>query len=277
MHEKNIIRDFILKAIEDGSGRAVPTDVEKSLSNEMNLSRKEARAAIRSMIMKGEIVYRWELGHPFLERSFDQPVRVSPHIVLTSHSFSRVCSSREEKETVILEKGASFGTGHHPTTRLCIEGIDHLLTSEMSPWPDLSDTTLLDVGTGSGVLVLSALRLGVRFGFGIDIDPCAVFEAKKNADLNELSNRSCFDDTPFDKVNRSYSMITANLRAPTLMSLALPFLERLERPGAMVLSGMKETETDNVAFRFKSIGMEVRWRKKIGVWEAMILQTPDVC
>jgi len=136
---------------------------------------------------------------------------------------------------LVLDPGAAFGTGSHPTTRLCLQWlIEHLRGGEV----------VLDYGCGSGILAIAAMKLGASRALGIDIDPQAVLAARANAMQNRIAaefrdpDRS--DDTRFD-------VVLANILANPLIVLA-PLLARVTRAGGrIVLSGVLDTQAEEVA------------------------------
>ncbi len=140
--------------------------------------------------------------------------------------------------TLMLDPGMAFGTGEHPTTALCLTW----LTEQ-----DLSDATLIDYGTGSGILAMAALKLGAARTTGVDIDAKAVEIARENLARNGLGERftACTpDELP---ANASADVVLANILANPLRELA-PQLTRLLKPGGqLVLSGMLAEQADDVA------------------------------
>lgn len=246
------ITDTAFRLIDEHMGRMIPTELERYLRTTGHLTRIEARTTIRTLVQQGLLAYRWELGHAFIERSFHHPVRISEHIVLCPAGFP--ITRKPGEAVIVMEKGSAFGTGRHPTTRLCLGAIDHLIT-HAQPWPDLADTSVLDVGTGSGVLLLGALLLGIAKGVGIDRDPCAVYEANQNAELNVLSSRAQILDTPMNQIVGRFDLVCANLRFPSLIGFSELFCERLKPPGGVVLSGLKAEEAPEVTAAYESLGM----------------------
>ena len=256
-----------LRHIDESPHRVIPTELERYLRKTHNLNRSDAKTALRKLVLDGHLAYRWELGHAFIERSFHHPVRTSEHVVLCPSGFPFY--GEPDDALVILEKGAAFGTGRHPTTQLSLKAIDRLLT-KINPWTDLSGTQILDVGTGSGVLLFGAIRLGINYGYGIDREPCAVYEAKQNALLNRLDHRVHISDTPLEGVHGRFDLICANLRFPTLIEFSKPFCDFLKLPGALVLSGMKEEEVSEVTAVYGRLGVERLWRDRKNGWAALI-------
>jgi ribosomal protein L11 methyltransferase len=170
------VREGVLRMVADSTVRVTPPALEKTLSETHGLAKKQIKAVIRDLVSDGELVYTYEFGSTFLEPSFNKPVRVSTHVVLKppGHNY------QPQSDDVVIQimPGAAFGDGRHPTSRLAIRGIEYVLKKIKSDRPE-DQSRVLDIGTGSGILVLTALRMGVLRGLGIDIDPSVRSEAKK--------------------------------------------------------------------------------------------------
>ncbi|MBZ9711758.1 50S ribosomal protein L11 methyltransferase [Deinococcus multiflagellatus] len=138
---------------------------------------------------------------------------------------------------LIIEPGMAFGTGHHATTRLAVEALGEL---------DLDGRTVLDVGTGSGVLAIAAALLGARYALGVDIDPITIPIAFENAELNGVpAGRAAFmegtlgDDLPGDVVEDGvYDVLVANLYAELHDLLAGAYVSHLRPGGPLILTGI---------------------------------------
>lgn len=133
-----------------------------------------------------------------------------------------------------LDPGLAFGTGSHPTTRLCLRWLDeHLQGGE----------TLLDYGCGSGILAIAAARLGAGRVDGVDIDPQAVSASRDNAALNEVTAHFCL---PGELAPGQYDVVVANILTNPLKGMA-PLLAGRVRPGGrLVLSGILAEQADEV-------------------------------
>jgi ribosomal protein L11 methyltransferase len=136
---------------------------------------------------------------------------------------------------LVIEPGLAFGTGHHPTTELCLRAVESFLAARPG-------SSVLDVGTGSGILAIAAAKLGAGRVVGSDNDPRALQEARANAARNGL-------DLPFSSLPpaESFDLVLANILANTLVDLA-PALTSLVRPGGeLCLSGILASQADQVA------------------------------
>ncbi len=141
---------------------------------------KELKHLVAGLIQSGQLCYTSHYGNSFIELSYDQPQAVSEHVVIKPP----LCSLKAfpGQCVVSLGRGAAFGGGEHPTTRLAIQLID--ATLHRPNWPVRRHACrALDIGTGSGVLAIVAAKMGIGFVCGIDTDPCAVFEASDNVEV----------------------------------------------------------------------------------------------
>ena len=216
-----------------------------------------------------ELMYVNEFGHTFIEASLHKPIRISASIILKPLN----CSVEQNPGDVVvsLGLGTSFGSGQHPTTRLCLKGLENLLRKE--PVPILGENTIaLDIGTGSGVLIITALKMGIAWGVGLDLDPCALWEAQSNVDCNGLTNRVTISAQPFEKNRELYDLILANLRIPTLKTL-LPRMVGGTRPGgALLLSGIKSEELESLVKLSDRLGLNQVWMDEEHGWAAIGFQ-----
>lgn len=164
---------------------------------------------------------------------------------------------------VLLTEGAAFGTGFHPTTMLCLELLDELVGS--TPL-----ATVLDVGTGSGVLALAALRLGVPRAIGLDIDPGAVAVAAANAEVNGLSHRLQLVAGGPDAVGTSSGLVVANILAAPLIEMAPALARTVAGRGVLLLSGIPAGVEADVRHAYRRVGMrDVEARTRAG-WVALL-------
>ncbi|HEY0878892.1 MAG TPA: 50S ribosomal protein L11 methyltransferase [Zeimonas sp.] len=152
---------------------------------------------------------------------------------------------------IVLDPGLAFGTGSHPTTRLCLEWLDeHLQAGE----------SVIDYGCGSGILAIAAARLGARCVTGIDIDPQALIAAERNAADNGVS---IVLHSSSDTMPEAADIVLANILANPLRVLA-PLLETLVAPGGhLVLAGLLERQADEIARCYPGIALRA-WRSLDG-------------
>jgi len=139
-----------------------------------------------------------------------------------------------EASIVYLDPGLAFGTGTHPTTRLCLEWLEYI---------DLSEKKVLDFGCGSGILGISALKLGALEVSAIDIDPQAIQATKNNAIKNEVSNSiKVMQACPRD--SGKFDVIVLNILANPLIELAPFFAKKIKKKGLICISGILEGQIE---------------------------------
>ena len=170
-----------------------------------------------------------------------------------------------------LDPGMAFGTGLHPTTRLCLAGLE--------AWADdglVSGARILDVGTGSGILAIAAALLGARSVLGVDTDPLAVETTLRNAGLNGLEQHITArqgsvplsgDEAPFD-------LVLANLVAGLLVDLAEPLAATVRPGGRLLAGGIFENREADVRAAFAAAGLRVVGRRSETDWLALDLERP---
>jgi ribosomal protein L11 methyltransferase len=164
-----------------------------------------------------------------------------------------------------LIDSAAFGTGLHPTTAMCLEAIEDALQPS-------TPGALLDVGTGSGVLALAALLMGVPRALGLDIDAEAVRAAAENARLNALDGRLRLVRGGPDAVAGTWPLVAANVLAAPLVELAPVLVRRVGHHGRLVLSGIPSSLEPEVDRAYRRLGMRrVRAQSRAG-WSALVLQ-----
>ena len=136
----------------------------------------------------------------------------------------------EGKVCVNLNPGLAFGTGSHPTTRLCLEWLEK---------SNLDQKSVLDYGCGSGILGISAIKLGAKSVTAIDLDPQAVIASKNNAEKNHVQQQIEITDNN-KTIEKNFNIIVANILAKPLIELAPYFYKKLNKEGAICLSGILE-------------------------------------
>ena len=249
--------------------KLTPLSVEKSLHKKLGLGKKQIKTAIRDLIVKGELIYSYEYGATYLERSFNRPVRISTRVVLSPHD--RRYDREPEDVVVYITPGVSFGDGRHPTTRLSVRGVDYAIKA-LRPDYGKGPSTVLDIGTGTGILLIAAVLLEIRKGLGIDIDPCAIDEATRNVSANELDSRIVIADRLLEDTDGKFDVIIANLRLPTLKKLYPKIVELSMAYGMVVLSGIRTHESDELLDHFSDRYFDTVWSATELDWTAMVLK-----
>ena len=175
--------------------------------------------------------------------------------------------ARDGEVTLRLDPGMAFGTGMHPTTRLCLAAIEERMEPE---------SRVLDVGTGSGILSIAAARHGAREVVGIDVDPVAVVAARANVRLNRLARRiTIVEANPTDSADAQsaalerFDMVLANITARTNAQLAPFHAASLAPTGRLVLSGILADTAEMVSAALQDVGLTVLDIEQDGDWVAI--------
>ena len=229
---------------------------------------KQLKQVVAGLIQTGRLCYTSHYGNSYLEISYDRPQAVSEHVIIKPP----LCSLKAlpGQCVVSLGRGAAFGGGEHPTTRLAIQLIDALL--HLPDWlPRRNSCRAIDVGTGSGILAIVAAIMGVGWVCGIDSDPCAVFEARDNVRLNQVEKRVRILDVALDGITGSYDLVFANLRMPTLFGLWSALEKKIADDSVLVFSGLKTEETAAICEFYAKAGFFVHQKRSENGWTALCL------
>lgn len=169
--------------------------------------------------------------------------------------------------TVIIEPGRAFGTGHHGTTEGCLALLEEALAA--SP-----EAAVLDVGTGTGILAIAALKLGAPTALAIDVDPDAVTAAQVNARRNGCTGLTVRLAEPRE-VGGRFPLVLANLLTHTHLALASQYARLVTPGGSLVLGGMLEDEDGRVGQALTGAGFTPRSRLALDGWASLRLDAPS--
>jgi ribosomal protein L11 methyltransferase len=179
-----------------------------------------------------------------------KPSRIGTRLVIkpTWEEFA----AREGDLVIELDPGMAFGTGTHPTTRLCLETMERYFFGEppYETQPIAAATTVLDVGTGSGLLAIAAVKLGASRVIGIDIDPGAVEIAHANLVLNRVEQAAQVTSEPLAEVAGNFDIVVANILAEELVRLGGELVGRVRAGGLLILSGILNEKEELVITGF---------------------------
>ncbi|NLP27365.1 MAG: 50S ribosomal protein L11 methyltransferase [Clostridia bacterium] len=169
-----------------------------------------------------------------------------------------------ENEMVIeLDPGMAFGTGTHETTRMCILALEKYVKA---------DTTVFDIGTGSGILVIAAAKMGAKHVLGVDLDPVAVNSAKENVALNNLNNIEILEGNLMDLVEGKGDLIVANIIAEIITVLVDQVKDCLKKGGIFISSGIIKERESMVVEKLKSSGFAVKETIYDGEWVCIVAE-----
>ena len=212
---------------------------------EENLSRLENTNGIESKIIYSDMN---EEDWAQTWKTYFRPEKITANIVVKPTWREYV---REHDEIVLeIDPGMAFGTGTHPTTRMCITMIEKYLKR---------NGTFLDIGTGSGILMIAAAKLGANKVWGTDNDNVAVDTAYKNLIENRISESS-FKILAADlvhQVTEQFDLVTANLTTKTILILLENVKRVLLQDGILVCSGILETDKDQVLKKMKDLDFDL--------------------
>jgi ribosomal protein L11 methyltransferase len=191
---------------------------------------------------------------------------LSPHSLrIGSIVIAAANDPRSDDGALRLIDSTVFGSGHHPTTALCLEAIEEAHTHT-------SPDSILDVGTGSGILALAALKMGIPRATGLDTDAEALKAAAENARLNNLSDRLRLVPGGPEAVRDARPLVVANILAAPLMEMARDLVRCVGHSGSLILSGIPTSLELQVAKTYQRAGMRhVRSDIRRG-WVALVLQ-----
>lgn len=186
--------------------------------------------------------------------------------ILIIPSWEEVKPEDSDKMVIHIDPGTAFGTGMHETTQLCIRQIRKYTTPE---------TTILDVGCGSGILGMLALKFGAKYSVGTDLDPCAIEATYENMEVNGISKEmyevmigNVIDDKDVqDKVGYGkYDIVVANILADVLVALTPVIVDQLKDGGIYITSGIIDDKEETVVEAVKAAGLEVLEVTYQGEW-----------
>lgn len=186
--------------------------------------------------------------------------------ILIIPSWEDVKPEDEDKMVIHIDPGTAFGTGMHETTQLCIRQIRKHVTP---------DTEILDVGCGSGILGMLALKFGAKHSVGTDLDPCAIDATYENMEVNGISKDqyevmigNIIDDKAVqDKVGyECYDIVVANILADVLVALTPVIVNQMKKGGIYITSGIIDDKEETVVEAVKKAGLEVLEVTYQGEW-----------
>ena len=194
-------------------------------------------------------------------KEFFHPLRIGRRIVILPTW--RECETKPGDAVVHLDPGMAFGTGHHPTTRMCLEALERAL----SP-----GDRVLDLGCGSAILSIAAAKLGAASVVGIEIDAAAVRSARANVEMNGVADRAeiIHGTLPSAKAPpQSFDLALANISARVIADMAGQIADCLAPGGTLIASGVIEAHLAGVISALESAGATVRERTMDGDWAAL--------
>jgi ribosomal protein L11 methyltransferase len=182
-----------------------------------------------------------------------------------------------------IDPGMAFGTGTHPTTQLCLELMEDFFTqskivNQKSSIENRQSSIVIDVGCGSGILSIAALKLGATSVLGVDIDADSIVNARENATTNQVGDELILGVGSVQEILddrfafRKASLVVANILAPVIIRLFdAGLVELMEADGALLLSGILQEQAQSVIEAAQAKGLRMNEQKQMGDWVALRL------
>ncbi|WLR43996.1 50S ribosomal protein L11 methyltransferase [Bacillus carboniphilus] len=193
-------------------------------------------------------------------KKYYHPVKISEKftIVPTWESYTP-----EKNELIIeLDPGMAFGTGTHPTTVLCIQALERTIKTGHS---------VIDVGTGSGVLSIAAAKLGAKTIYALDLDPVAVESARLNTKINKVSDHvEVKQNNLLDEMNEQADVVVANILAEVILRFVTDAYTNLKKGGTFITSGIIHNKKDQVKLALQNAGFAIHETLVMEDWIAFI-------
>ena len=185
-------------------------------------------------------------------------------------------SPEPNRVAIKIDPGMAFGTGTHPTTQLCLELIQYYFDG--SKIENRKSETVIDVGCGSGILSIAALKLGAVNALGVDIDAASIQNARENAETNHIGDELILGVGSIREILdgkfafKKAPLVVANILAPVIVRLFDAGLaDLIERRGAIILSGILQEQEQTVIEAGQAKGLSMTQRRQMGDWVALTM------
>lgn len=187
----------------------------------------------------------------------NEPIRVGTRLIIANAVRGKSAAASTASQLLVIPAGAAFGTGQHVTTAMILRALEQMTRTWKNGW------SLIDLGTGSGILALAAKRLGAGRAAGIDNDPAAISTAKSNAQLNRIGGVVFkAGDVRHWRTTRAVDIITANLYSDLLLEI----LPKLKRGRWVILSGVLRSQAKEIMAAMRRNQMAIAKVKRRGKW-----------
>ena len=231
--------------------------------------KKKIRKFISALTPPGEpLSFTWRIlrGENWAEKWKEnfKPLHATPRIVIKPPW--EEYQERKGEIVIVIDPGMAFGTGTHPTTQMCLQAMEELIPSFPRP------PSLLDFGTGSGILAITAQKLGAARTLAVDTDPVAVECARKNAAANMADGRIEFQAGSAERLRVRFDMVVANLLPQELLKTASLLAKRVSSTGFLVISGILKGQKKEIAAAFAEEGLAIGSSKEKEGWICLILK-----
>lgn len=192
-------------------------------------------------------------------KQYYKPSKVGEKIVVKP-----IWEEYEQKEgelIVNLDPGMAFGTGTHETTRMCIQALEKYVKEE---------STVFDVGCGSGILAIAAAKLGAKLAVGVDLDPVAVESSIENVGYNNLNNIEILHGNLVEVIDGKSDIVVANILAEIICILTDDVKRVMKDGGVFITSGIIHDRVDMVCEKLEATGFEVIEKNRDGEWNCIV-------
>lgn len=192
-------------------------------------------------------------------KQYYKPSKVGEKIVVKP-----IWEEYEEKEgelVVNLDPGMAFGTGTHETTRMCIQALEKYVKEE---------STVFDVGCGSGILAIAAAKLGAKLAVGVDLDPVSVESSIENVGYNNLNNIEILHGNLVEVIDGKADIVVANILAEIICILTDDVKRVMKDGGVFITSGIIHDRVDMVCEKLEATGFEVIEKNRDGEWNCIV-------
>ena len=184
-------------------------------------------------------------------------------------------SPEPDRIAIKIDPGMAFGTGTHPTTQLCLELMEMAMLEIRN---SNIDFRVIDVGCGSGILSIAAIKLGAAGALGVDIDPGSIVNARENANTNQIGDELILDVSSVQEILdgkfafRKAPLVVANILAPVIIRLFnAGLVDLIEDEGVIVLSGILQEQAPGVIEAGQAKGLKMIERRQMGDWVALTM------
>lgn len=192
-------------------------------------------------------------------KQYYKPSKVGEKIVVKP-----IWEEYEQKEgelVVNLDPGMAFGTGTHETTRMCIQALEKYVKEE---------STVFDVGCGSGILAIAAAKLGAKLAVGVDLDPVAVESSIENVGYNNLNNIEILHGNLVEVIDGKSDIVVANILAEIICILTDDVKRVMKDGGVFITSGIIHDRVNMVCEKLEATGFEVIEKNRDGEWNCIV-------
>ncbi len=258
-----IVRAY-LPARDTGAARRAVDEARTALGHLQAFGLRPIGELETRLVQESDWAEAWKRHFPVL--------RIGRHLVI--RPTWRRHRARPGDVVLALDPGMAFGTGLHPTTRLCLAALERLAAVGRLAAGAAADgrARVLDVGCGSGILAIAAGRLGAAEVLGIDTDPIAVEATVSNARRNRLARRLQARQGSLPSGSGPFDLVLANLIASLLVALAGSLRDEVRPGGLLLASGIFVDREPEVRAAFEAVGLRVLERADEGEWVALVAQ-----